>query len=235
MRLMFGREGLTARAHFGYRACRLALFALQPLAFAVYRLHTLDQHVHRALTLLQRARGFDHRVAQVLRLRVGLCLCAVKRVSCGARRIQIGLRLCDCIFALGGDGILLFDALLSRVVSHYELRCVQRAEFVHVPYICARLFGLLAQRAYLTFGFGDYVFHARQVLIGIFDFALGLGLARLVLGYTGGFLEYGAAVFAARGQNFVYPALPYQRIALLAYAGVAEKVDYVLQAARAFV
>ena len=90
------------------------------------------------------------------------------------------------------------------------------------------------QRAYLTFGFGDYVFHARQVLIGIFDFALGLGLARLVLGYTGGFLEYGAAVFAARGQNFVYPALPYQRIALLAYAGVAENVDYVLQAAARF-
>ena len=86
------------------------------------------------------------------------------------------------------------------------------------------LFRLDLQRLQLQLQLGDLVADAKQVVLGVLQFALRLLLAVAVLGNTGSLLKDFPAVAAFQGEDLVNAALADVGVALLAKTGVHKQL-----------
>ena len=97
-------------------------------------------------------------------------------------------------------------------------------EFQKAP----RLFRLLPQRLQAALQLAHDVLEAKQVFIGVFQLLFRLRLAVAVLADAGGFFKNFPPLAGLGGDNLLDPALPDNRIAVAAKAGIHQQLGDVL-------
>ena len=196
-------------------------FRAQNAQFALARLRLAGQLQHRVV-------GSGHLVFELLRALVGLFALLAQRVG--------------ALF-LAGDGLLqagqkllsLDDSLLRPVAAQNERGTFQNAQLVAQIQVAPRGFAGLFQRLKLAFQLGDDILHTGEVVAHVGKALFALLLACAVFDNARRLFKDTAPVLALLGEDFVDSALADDRIALLAHARIAEKLDDILEPARGFV
>ena len=196
-------------------------FRAQNAQFALARLRLAGQLQHRVV-------GGGHLVFELLRAFVGLFALLAQRVG--------------ALF-LAGDGLLqagqkllgLGDSLLRPVAAQNERGTFQNAQLVAQIQVAPCGFAGLFQRLELAFQLGDDILHAGEVVAHVGKALFALLLARAVFDNARRLFKNAAPVLALLGEDFVDSTLTDDRIALLAHARIAEKLDDILEPTRGFV
>ena len=182
-------------------------FAFQPLHFGT-RLGDL------AVDLIQRATFLGEGVFAVDDLDPCSALRTGEALNFFAR---------DCEVALERLG------LSARVMSFEHAK-------VRVQRLVAPCFASLSlKRADLPFHLFDHVANAQQICFGRFELAKRLPFLRFVFRDSSRFFEHRAAIFRARAQNHVDPALFHHRVSGSRDAGIGEETLDVAEPAGRFV
>ena len=123
---------------------------------------------------------------------------------------------------------LLFQLGAGLLHRAHPERNFQRLFFFGEFQKAPRLFRLLPQRLQAALQLAHDVLEAKQVFIGVFQLLFRLRLAVAVLADAGGFLKDFPPLAGLGGDNLLDPALPDNRIAVAAKAGIHQQLGDVL-------